>query len=95
MKLTPYGGVGQIGGNKILLEEGQTRIWLDFGATFNWMQGYFIEYMLPRTAYGLLDYFEFDLLAQLPGLYREDLIADTDLPYESPRFQAAFLSHAQ
>lgn len=58
------------------------------------MQGYFIEYMLPRTAYGLLDYFKFDLLAQLPGLYREDLIAGTNLPYESPRFQAAFLSHA-
>ena len=50
--------------------------------------------MLPRTAYGLLDYFEFDLLAQLPGLYREDLIAGTNLPYESPRFQSAFLSHA-
>ena len=32
--LTFYGGVSEIGGNKILLEDGDTRLFLDFGMSF-------------------------------------------------------------
>ena len=34
VSLTFHGGVNEIGGNKILLEYGDTRIWLDFGKSF-------------------------------------------------------------
>jgi ribonuclease J len=34
VKLTFYGGVNEIGGNKILLEDKKTRIILDFGQSF-------------------------------------------------------------
>jgi mRNA degradation ribonuclease J1/J2 len=30
-----YGGVKEIGGNKIFLEEGDTKVWLDFGQSFS------------------------------------------------------------
>jgi len=35
MKLSFYGGVEEIGGNKILLEDDDTRIFLDFGMSFH------------------------------------------------------------
>jgi len=34
-KLTFYGGVNEIGGNKILLEDSGTKIFLDFGMSLN------------------------------------------------------------
>ncbi|MCX5973483.1 MAG: hypothetical protein NTU59_02160 [Coprothermobacterota bacterium] len=69
MKITIHGGVGEIGGNKILLEDGKTRIWLDFGASFEGSGGYYVDWLKPRNVYGLLDHFEFGLLPKLKGLY--------------------------
>jgi ribonuclease J len=34
--LTFYGGAGEIGGNKILLETGKARVYLDFGESFDY-----------------------------------------------------------
>jgi hypothetical protein len=33
--LTFYGGVNEIGGNKVLLKDGDTRVFFDFGMSFN------------------------------------------------------------
>jgi ribonuclease J len=41
VKLTFYGGVDEIGGNKILLEYGNTRIFLDFGVSFKKFKRFF------------------------------------------------------
>jgi mRNA degradation ribonuclease J1/J2 len=30
-----YGGLGEIGGNKFLVEDGDVRFWLDFGRSFS------------------------------------------------------------
>ena len=30
-----YGGLGEIGGNKFLIEDGDVRFWLDFGRSFS------------------------------------------------------------
>jgi len=43
--LTFYGGVNEIGGNKILLEADGTRIFLDFGMSFNIADQYFAEFL--------------------------------------------------
>ena len=48
VKLNFYGGINQIGGNKILLEDQDTKIFLDFGMNFNDHNKYFTEYMPPR-----------------------------------------------
>jgi ribonuclease J len=93
-KLTFYGGVNEIGGNKILLEDKGTRILLDFGESFNCGEDYFAGWLQPRAMNGLGDYFEFGLLPKIKGVYAKEQLIFTDVPYEKPRIDAVFLSHA-
>ena len=93
-KLTFYGGVGEIGGNKILVEDKSTKIFLDFGQSFSFGADYFTGWLSPRAINGLVDHFEFGLLPKITGLYAEKQIARTDLPYQEPQISATFLSHA-
>jgi len=94
ISITAYGGVDHIGGNKILLEDGDTRIFLDFGEPFNMKDEYFVDWLMPRESRtGLKDYFFFDLMPQIKGLYGEKWLEDTDLKYSKPEFDAIFISH--
>jgi ribonuclease J len=92
--LTFYGGVNEIGGNKILVEDGDTRVFFDFGQSFTMGCDYFSGWLNPRGINGLGDYFEFGLLPKLKGLYAQDFLQSTKLPYCEPQFDAIFLSHA-
>jgi len=92
-KLTFYGGVNEIGGNKILLEEKGTKILFDFGQSFNFGADYFTGWLAPRSINGLGDHFEFGLLPKIPGLYAKEQLAKTDFPYSEPEISAVFLSH--
>jgi mRNA degradation ribonuclease J1/J2 len=49
VKLTFFGGVNEIGGNKILLEDKGTRIFLDFGQSFTFGSDYFEGWLQPRS----------------------------------------------
>jgi len=93
-KLTFYGGVNEIGGNKILLEDGKTRLFFDFGQSFTFGADYFTGWLGPRAVNGLGDYFAFDLLPRISGLYSKEMLASTNLPYTEPQIDAVFLSHA-
>src|SRR3990172_1259380 len=73
-QLTFYGGVNEIGGNKILLEDGDKRLLLDFGFPFKKHKLYYEEYMKPRGGAGLLDPLTMGMLPPLEGLYRDDLV---------------------
>src|SRR4030042_266545 len=73
VKLTFYGGVNEIGGNKILLEDGEKKLFLDFGFPFKRNKQFYEEYLKPRPGAGLLDPLVMGLLPPLEGLYREDL----------------------
>jgi ribonuclease J len=88
VKLTFYSGVNEIGGNKILLEDRGTRIFLDFGKSFTFRVDYFAGYPGPRAINGLGDYFEFDLLPRIKGLYSKEQLASTDLAYVEPEVDA-------
>ncbi len=77
--VTIYGGANMIGGNKILLEDGDSRLFFDFGTTFKTRDLYFEEYLKPRPGAGLLDLLEMDLLPPLEGLYRPDLVPSGDI----------------
>jgi ribonuclease J len=92
--LTFYGGVGEIGGNKILLEDKDVRIWLDFGRPFNYGSKYFVDWLTPRRIMGCKDHFEFGLLPRIKGLYGDDMLSETDLKYQKPEFDGIVLSHA-
>jgi ribonuclease J len=94
VQLTFYGGVNEIGGNKILLEDGNTHIFLDFGKSFTCGCDYFTGWLSPRRIKGLGDYFHFGLLPKISGIYAEDQLKFTNLPYTEPLIDAIFLSHA-
>ena len=94
VSLTFYGGVNEIGGNKVLLEDKDTRFFLDFGMSFSFGVDYFTGFLQPRRVNGLGDYFEFNLLPKLKGLYSKELLAYTDLKYRKPQFDGVLLSHA-
>jgi ribonuclease J len=93
-RLTFFGGVNEIGGNKILLEDNGTRIFLDFGMSFNTANKYFSEFLQPRKCNGLGDFIEFGLIPDLKGLYRLDFLEHMGRPREDLEFQALLLSHA-
>lgn len=94
VKITLYGGVNEIGGNKILLEDRTTRIFFDFGQSFTFGSNYFTGWLSPRAINGLGDYFAFDLLPRINGMYSKEMLARTDMPYREPEINAVFISHA-
>ena len=51
VSLTFYGGANEIGGNKILLEDKDARVYLDFEESFDFGEDYFYQYLQPRTAH--------------------------------------------
>ncbi len=69
-RITFYGGIGEIGGNKFLLEEGSSRVFLDFGKNFGREKAYFDEpWITPRREEHLL---ALGILPDLPGIYKKD-----------------------
>jgi ribonuclease J len=84
VKLTFYGGVGEIGGNKILLEDKDMKILLDFGMNFAERSKFYSEpFLAPRDERGLL---EFGLLPNIQGAYKFE--------ETQPDIDAVFLSHS-
>lgn len=94
VSLTFYGGVKEIGGNKILLEDKGTRIFLDFGMGFTRRAKFFEEFLTPRTAAGIKDFLATGLIPDVKGIYREDLLKHMGRPAEAPEIQGVLLSHA-
>jgi len=84
VKLVFHGGAGEIGGNKILLIDRDTRILLDFGMNFAERSKFFsTPWLEPRDEKGFL---EFGLLPRIEGTYHFD---------EGPaQVDAVFLSHS-
>jgi ribonuclease J len=78
------GGVGEIGGNKFLIRDGDTRIMLDFGVSYADRRRFYSEPLLsPRDEKEL---FEFGMLPKLQGLYKFE--------ESEPSIQGVFLSHS-
>lgn len=73
-RVTLHGGVGEIGGNRFLVEDGDTRLLLDFGMSFGDRNAYFAEFMQPRTATAALDLLKLGHLPAVDGIYREDAL---------------------
>lgn len=101
MKLKFFGGVKEIGGNKILLEENNRRIFLDFGKSYQEVRKYFEEFLQPRVVHGVKDYLALNLIPCLEGLYRQDLLRilrkdkGFAIPlHKTPAYEGVLLSHA-
>lgn len=92
--LTFYGGVNEIGGNKILLEDKDTKIFLDFGKGFSSHEMYFEEYLKPRSSNGIVDLLTMDLIPDIEGIYHDDLMENAGRRATEPVVDAVLLSHA-
>ncbi|MCI4342831.1 MAG: MBL fold metallo-hydrolase [Thermoplasmata archaeon] len=89
------GGVREIGGNKILIEDGPDRVLFDFGPSFSpRVEEFYRDYLQPRSTSKAKDLLEFDLLPRVPGLYSKEALSDSDLEYTEPQVHALFVSHA-
>jgi ribonuclease J len=93
--VTFLGGVREIGGNKVLVEDGPDRILFDFGPSFSpeW-EAYYVDYLQPRSTSPAKDLLEFGLVPRLEGLYSREALADADLRWKPPEVHAIFISHA-
>ena len=91
--LTCYGAVGEIGGNKFLLEDRGTKVLLDFGSGFSDGSEFYDSTITPRSVNGAGDLFEFGLLPEIQGLYSEKALQNTEIRYSEPEVDAVVLSH--
>ena len=93
--ITFYGGVHEIGGNKFLVEDKGTKIFLDFGMQMGKVNQYFTEFLNPRICNGMGDLFAFELLPKLKGLYRKDYAKHMGFGgSEDNEIDAVILTHA-
>lgn len=94
-KITFYGGVHEIGGNKFLVQDKDTKIFLEFGMQMGKANQYFAEFCNPRMCNGMGDLFEFGLLPKLKGMYRRDYAKHMDFGgNEDTDIDAVVLTHA-
>jgi len=81
--LTFYGGVNEIGGNKILLKDGDTRVFFDFGMSFGMKKLFYSPpFLSPKSEKSLQ---ELGILPRVEGIYKFD--------NEAPSIDAVFISH--
>jgi ribonuclease J len=93
--VTIFGGLNEIGGNKILIEDKGTRIFLDFGKSFSARAEFYDWIEQPRIANGVGDLLALGLLPELSGIYREDLLKLAGRSSREDRsVDAVVLSHA-
>jgi ribonuclease J len=71
--ITFFGGIGEIGGNKILLEDKNTRIFLDFGTRMGFESEFFSEFLDTRSNTELKDKIAIGVLPKISGIFRGDL----------------------
>jgi len=68
MEITCYGGAGEIGGNKILISDNDTKLFLDFGKNYSKEKKYYDPpFLQARRTEHLL---ELGILPKLSGIYK-------------------------
>src|SRR5438477_10875290 len=83
IEITFYGGAGEIGGNMILVHDGDSKIMLDFGMSLGERGRFFSEpFLSPRNESGLIS---LGIIPDVAGLYKGE---------EEVPAGAGFLSHA-
>jgi ribonuclease J len=81
--LTFYGGVDEIGGNKILLQDRDTKVFFDFGMSFAMKKKFYSPpFLSPKSEKSLQ---ELEILPKISGVYKFDR--------SPPEVDAVFLSH--
>ena len=93
--ITFHGGVKEIGGNKFLVEDKGTKIFMDFGMSFSQEGQYFSEFVKARSSNNLIDLMELGMLPRIEGIYRQDYAEFMGLGQQKERaVDAVLLTHA-
>ena len=87
VSVTCYDGVATVGGNKILLEDGDARLWLDFGLDFSRMGMYYEEFIQPKSCTGIYEHVRMGLLPPIRDLYRGDLVSSKINPWDGMEYR--------
>jgi ribonuclease J len=77
--LTFYGGVDEIGGNKILLQTEDGSVLLDFGRRMGEYGKFFSEFLVARSKNALRDMLRLGILPKIDGIYTPHLVDMTTL----------------
>lgn len=81
--ITFYGGVNEIGGNKILIKDADTKVFFDFGMSFALRKRYYSPpFLSPKSEKSLQ---ELGILPKINGVYKFD--------EKPPEIDAIFISH--
>src|SRR5208337_3090038 len=78
-KLTFYGGINEIGGNKILLHTENGSVLLDFGRRMGEYSKFFSEFVQARSKNALRDMLRLGILPNIDGIYTPNLVDMTML----------------
>lgn len=93
--LTFHGGVKDIGGNKFLVQDKDTKIFMDFGMSFSAEGQFFSQFLNARGSNTLTDMFELGILPKIKGLYRRDYAKHIDFGGdEETSVDGVLLTHA-
>ncbi|MDI1495031.1 MAG: MBL fold metallo-hydrolase [Cenarchaeum symbiont of Oopsacas minuta] len=93
--ITFHGGVKDIGGNKFLVKDKDTKIFMDFGMSFSAEKKYFSGFLKARGANSLVDMIELGILPKIKGLYRRDYAKHMNWGGdEETEIDAILLTHA-
>jgi len=93
--LTFYGGINEIGGNKILLEDRKIRVLLDFGFSFSKNKKFHSEFLQPRLCNGIGDFLDLGIIPDIDGIYRNDLLKNEGRKTSTyPQINGVVLTHA-
>ena len=66
--ITFHGGVNDIGGNKFLVKDKDTTLFMDFGMSFSEEGQFFTQFLNARGSNELTDMFELGILPKIKGL---------------------------
>ncbi|MCI4323705.1 MAG: MBL fold metallo-hydrolase [Thermoplasmata archaeon] len=96
--VTVLDGHDCIGGTKILVSSGSSRVLMDFGTNYKRFQRYYEEFVRPRPGRGLVDLLALGILPRRRGFYRPDLLPTSEFPHGDAEFpgeppSAVLLTH--
>jgi ribonuclease J len=97
--ITVFDGHDSIGGTKVLFQQGDTRLFLDFGTNYKRMGEFYEEFLQPRSSRGIVDFVELGLLPRIKGFYRREVFPRDDYPngdgdWEGGPATAVLVTHA-
>jgi ribonuclease J len=84
-RVTFYGGVDEIGGNKILVETEDGSVLLDFGRRMGYTHDFYSQFLQIRSKNALRDMIRLNILPKIDGIYTPNLLNATLLFTEEPR----------